>query len=124
MDYNPLYFIWLAEFDNGEKILQFDIDTGKEILWKDIDIDQIKKLSWTTIPLELSQKIFAMEGIYTHSSILPKKYIVEYENSEKPLIYRRNYIKFSKSAIINRKTIYILGKIKNNKEEIIYKLIP
>jgi len=124
MDYNPLYFMWLAEFDNGDCISQFNYDTGKEILWKNINVKRIKKLSWITIPLELSQKIFTMEGIYTHPSIISKIYSVEYENNEMPLIYRRNYIKFSKTKIISRKTKYILGKIKNNKKEIIYELVP
>ena len=124
MDYNPLYFMWLAEFDNNDCISQFNYDTGKEILWKNINVKRIKKLSWVSIPLELSQKIFTMEGIYTHPSIIPKIYSVEYENDEIPLIYRRNYIKFSKTKIISRKTKYILGKIKNNKKEIIYKLVP
>jgi len=122
MNYNPLRFIWLAEFNNGDCISQFDPDTGKEIPWKNINTGRIARLSWVTISIELSQKILEAEGIYTYPSIIPEIYTVEYEKKEIPLIYRRNYIEYSKSTGMDRKTIYILGKIKDNKEEIIYKI--
>lgn len=122
MNYNPLRFIWLVEFNNGNCISQFDPDTGKENQWKNINTGRIAKLSWVTISIELSQKILEAEGIYTYPNIIPEVYTVKYEKSEIPLIYRRNYIEYSKSIGINRKTIYVLGKIKDGKEDIIYEI--
>lgn len=118
MDYNPLRFMWIAEFDNGDCISQFNPDTGKETSWKNINIKRIIKLSWVTISSELSEKILLTEGIFTNPSIIPEKYTIEYKNGEKPLIYRRNYIEFSNSVIVDRRTKYILGK----NEEIIYEV--
>ena len=122
MDYNPLHFMWMVEFDNGDCISQFNLDTGKEIPWKNINVDRVTKLSWVTITPELSKKILETEGIYTYSSIEPEIYTVEYENDEIPLIYRRNYIEYSKSIMVGRRTIYVLGKIKGGREEIIYEV--
>ena len=122
MNYNPPRFMWLAEFDNGDCISQFDPDTGKENFWKNINVDRITKLSWITITPELSQKILETEGIYTYPNIISEIYSVEYTDDETPLIYRRNYIEYSGSIVVNRRTVYVLGRIKDGKKEIMYEV--
>ena len=122
MNYNPLRFMWCVTFDDGLCTPQFDPDTGEEFLWKDIDIDRISKISWVTISPELSQKILRSEGLITHPSILPEIYTVRYEDGDIPLVYRRNFIDYSSSGILGRRTIYVLGKLVDNREEIVYEL--
>lgn len=48
-------FMWLAFYSDGSCLPQFDLDTGKDHLFKEIDQSKVVKFGWFPIPYSLSK---------------------------------------------------------------------
>lgn len=90
-----LKYFWRVEYRDGSKIDQFQ--NGKEIMWKEIDQSQIKKVSWMKKRRILPPKIAAS---------------IELEPGEKIAICRRTHIGIGATSgkETGREMEYLLGK--------------
>jgi len=114
----PLVFMWVTHFEDGRILPQFDFETGSENLYKAAleYPSRIKKLGFYPIPVDLAQKIEA--------PVLPRllpRYEVNIPEGAKPIILRRNYIKYGlRTGIKERSIIYILGWKKGDEYSLMY----
>ena len=52
-----LHLFWIAEYQDGTALSQFDPDTGEEHLFKNVDQAKLKRFGWYAFPLELANKV-------------------------------------------------------------------
>jgi len=52
-----LVFMWVAFYDNGQCLPQYDLESGKQNLFKDIDQSKLVKFGWFPFSVELAQKV-------------------------------------------------------------------
>jgi len=115
----PLVYMWVAHFEDERILPQFDFETGSENLYKAAleYPSRIKKLGFYPIPVDLAQKIEAP----VLSKPLPR-YEVNIPEGAKPIILRRNYIKygFRTGRVKERSIVYILGWKKDDKYSLMF----
>jgi len=115
----PLVYMWVAHFEDGRILPQFDFEEGFENLYKSAleYPSRIKKLGFYPIPEELAKKI----KVPVISKPLPR-YEVIVPKEAKPIILRRNYIKYGllTGKIKERSIIYILGWKKGDEYSLMY----
>jgi hypothetical protein len=89
-------YFWLAEYRDGTIISQF-MD-GREIMWKEVDQIQLKKLSWA------KKALFGIRTVIKTS--------INLESTDTPMICRRNHIGVGLVSMKekSRRTEYLLGK--------------
>lgn len=62
---------WIAEYTDGQALPQFDLDTGKENLFKDIDFSKLKRFGWYPFTLLLAEFIpYAMANPLLPSCVI------------------------------------------------------
>jgi len=96
-------FFWIAEYDNGKILPQFDFKTGKENLFKILKLDKIIKFGLYPFTKELKSKV--PEAIF--NPILPH-YIINLEPEDKLIFRRRGYVQISNRTQKQYKE-YIIG---------------
>jgi hypothetical protein len=66
-DPEPIYtYFWVIILKDGKSAIpQFDLETGKENLWKDIPVDQITKAMWYPFSEEFARKVAIVNNILT-----------------------------------------------------------
>jgi hypothetical protein len=116
--YAPLRYYWIIECANGDAVAQFDPETGKENLWKDVPKDEMVKASLAEFSTEMSDKIIDGCGVHTIPSVMPDIFSMDLEMDDSLVLFRRNYISYSGAGFKSRRTEYILGK----NDDIVYKL--
>ena len=52
-----LHLFWIAEYEDGQALPQFDPDTGEEHLFKDVDHSKLKRFGWYAFPRKLANKV-------------------------------------------------------------------
>ena len=52
-----LHLFWIAEYQDGTALPQFDPDTGDEHLFSEIDQARLKRFGWYSFPYEMVKKI-------------------------------------------------------------------
>lgn len=128
LGYRPLCYFWIADFQDGTSLPQFDPETGKENkadpdwlpskpnhllihkakIWKE---KRIVRFGWYPFSSKMAEKIIkATEQIVlpTHNS----PHIIRLKNGQKVVVYRTNAINFSLCGGISRgETVYVLGKV-------------
>ena len=106
MGYNPLVFFWLAEYKDGKCFAQFDVETGEENLFRDVDQFRLKKFGWYPFPLPFA--VFLQgKGHNVLSKDLPS-YEIELQPGQRLIVLRRNIFKPFKDGG-ERYTVYMLG---------------
>jgi len=98
-----LKYFWIAEYKDGTALPQFDLETGKENLFKDIDQSKIVRFGLYPFTLELSKKIDCGDL----NPFLPK-FVINLSKEDKLFFVRRNYIKIQGTKE-NRYIEYLLG---------------
>lgn len=96
-----LRFFWIAEYNNGECLPQFDFITGEENLFKEVDQDKLIRFSWYPFTFDLSQKV-------PDSIVNPLfgKFTLQVRPDDKLFARRRNYLQQGTDI---RFTQYLLG---------------
>lgn len=84
---SKLSFFWIAEYNNENVFPQFDLKTGKENLYKDINFEKLIKFGWYPFSAELSRKV--PESKY--NPILPH-YVISLGSNDKLFARRRGHI--------------------------------
>lgn len=52
-----LYLFWIAEYQDGTALPQFDPDTGEENLFSEVDQSRLVRFGWYSFPPELAKKV-------------------------------------------------------------------
>jgi len=112
--------MWVATFEDGRCLPQFDFETGNENLYR-LALEypsRIVKLGFYPIPLELARKIKTAQ-------VIPKplpRYEVVIPRGAKPVILRRNIIKYGlfTGKIKERSIIYLLGWKKGDEYSLMF----
>jgi len=112
LGYRPLVYFWIAEYSDGTALPQFDLETGKENHFGDIDFSKLKRFGWYPFTTRIAEKILNMGILVVSTNNL--SYVIELKEGEghKLVAKRENTIKLhTKSGEITREeTIYVLGK--------------
>lgn len=98
-----IHFFWVAEYNNNTILPQFDLKTGKENLYSDIETNKLVKIGWHPFTAELSKMIPG--SIFNP---LLSKYVLNIRPNDEIFIRRRNHIQRI-GKIEKRFTEYILG---------------
>lgn len=101
--------MWIAEYEDGTVFPQFDPKTGKENLFKDIDMTRLKRFGWHNFSPELAQELF-IKGVKVRSTYPPISVVLDIKRGEELVATRRNTIKYSVGGGYQHdETIYVLG---------------
>jgi len=110
LNYRPPVFFWIAEYEDGKAIAQFDPDTGEENRFIFVEQDKLVRFGWYPFTAELSHKIFGRSGLITIPTDNPS-YVIDLEHGDQLIATRENRIKFHmKGGEQSRETVYILGR--------------
>jgi len=101
--------MWVAEYEDGTVFPQFDSSTGKENLFKDIDMNRLKRFGWHNFSPELAQELF-VKGVQVRSTYPPISVVLDIKRDEELVATRRNKIKYSVGGgYQHTETVYVLG---------------
>lgn len=98
-----LKYFWIAEYKDGTALPQFDPDTGKEYLFKEINQSKVVRFSLYPFTFELSRKV----NCSIANTFLPI-FNINLNDDDKLYFRRRNYIERSRNSE-NRYIEYLLG---------------
>lgn len=127
LGYRPLVYFWIAEFEDGTALPQFDPETGlenkadpdwlssapsqpaipKAKVWEE---KQVARIGWYPFTPELSKKIYEATKTIVVPTLNPIK-AINVKKGQKIVAYRTNTIKLhTKTGGIERgETVYVLG---------------
>ncbi len=110
LGYRPLVYFWIAEYTDGTALPQFDVETGKENSFSEVDHRRLKRFGWYPFSVELAQRIWAAEKIV----VVPSKnrsYTVALARGDRLVAYRTNAIKLRmrSGGVEHDETVYVLG---------------
>lgn len=112
MDYSPLCYMWVAVYRDNSALPQFDLESGAENHFADIDQSRLKEFRLHPFNFELAKKI-AEHGRTVEPSSNPV-FTVKLARGDKLVHYRHNKINYGMKGdspfIASRQTFYILGK--------------
>ena len=57
LGYHPLVYFWIAEYNDGIALPQFDPESGRENGFADVDHSKLKHFGWYPFTPELEKKI-------------------------------------------------------------------
>ncbi|HEY4674475.1 MAG TPA: hypothetical protein VIH48_00300 [Candidatus Bathyarchaeia archaeon] len=111
LPYRPLVFFWIAEYEDGKAVAQFDPDTGEEKTFALVQEDRLIAFGWYPFKPELSGRITKKSGLVTIATNNPS-YRVKLEKGDKLIAKRENVVRLNiKGEVVSRETAYILGKV-------------
>jgi len=97
VEYNPkLVFFWIAEYNNGFCLCQFDPITGVENKFSDIDQSRLKAFGWYPFPPDFADKLRKI-GYNVESRPL-NYYKIVLAPGWRLIAFRRNTIKIGMNA--------------------------
>jgi len=109
----PLRFFWVAFYEENIVFPQFDLETGKENLYKEIEQERVVKFGIFPISLKLGAKI-QEHGVKNIPSVTLPSYVVHLTKGDELIYVRRNAIQVGmftdgSSKELQREIMYILG---------------
>ena len=110
LGYRPLVYFWIAEYNDGTALSQFDPETGKENLFKNIDQSRLKRFGWYPFNLDLAEKIYEAYSLIVVPSSLPF-HVVELKPNDRLVAKRENTLRYvlANGQVESREIVYILG---------------
>jgi len=110
LGYRPLIYFWVAEYTDGTALSQFDPETGRENLFKHVDLARVKRFGWYPFTEELAEKIFEAEGLIVVPSAF-KSYVVDLEVGDRLVVKRENVLRYfaGSGGVAGREIVYVLG---------------
>jgi DNA-directed RNA polymerase subunit M/transcription elongation factor TFIIS len=92
-DFNPLVYFWIAFYNDGSCLPQFDFETGKTNDFKDVDQYKLVKFGLFPFPKDLSEKANKNSGFEISKVCNNLPYFLQILQRPRRLIYtRRNFI--------------------------------
>jgi len=111
LNYRPLVYMWIAEYEGGKALPQFDPHTGEENKFSDVTQNKLVRFGWFPFTFSLAEKIHQKTGLVVIPSNNPP-HIIKLKKNSKLIAKRENTIKFNpKTGGISREeTTYLLGE--------------
>jgi hypothetical protein len=110
LGYRPLVYFWIAEYDDGSALPQFDPETGRENRFSEVDQLKLRRFGWHPFSLKLAQKILKTEETVVVPTRNPS-YTVSVEKDDRLVAYRTNTVRLQmrKEGVDHEETVYVLG---------------
>ena len=110
LGYRPLVYFWIAEYTDGTALPQFDVETGKENKFDEVDHQRLKRFGWYPFSVELAQRILDAEKIVVFPS-KNRSYAIALERGDRLVAHRTNSIKLRVrfGGVEHAETVYVLG---------------
>jgi hypothetical protein len=110
LGYRPLVYFWIAEYDDGSALPQFDPETGRENRFSEVDQLKLRRFGWHPFSLKLAQKILETEKTVVVPTGNPS-YTMTVETGDRLVAYRTNTIRLHtrKGEVDHGGTVYVLG---------------
>lgn len=106
----PITYFWAAEYENDLIFPQFDLETGKENLFSEIEQDRLKSFGWYPIGFDLSLKIRQSNVDSFVEANESTAYVkIHLDKYKKLFACRRQKLSYSVGQIDNRDVIYVVG---------------
>jgi hypothetical protein len=115
--FNPLTFFWIAVYDDGTALPQFDPETGRENLFSQVDQNRLTSFGWYPFKRQLAEKL---EQPVEVNPLLPK-YAVKLGQGKRLIAHRTNSLNYGVKGKMelfekSRQTIYIIGYEMNGEQ--------
>lgn len=111
LNYRPLVYMWIAEYEGGKALPQFDPHTGEENKFSLVDLPRVRRFGWHPFTPQLSRKILKKTVLVTIPTNNPS-YVLDLRKGDKLIAKRENIVRFNrKGSEISRETVYVLGKV-------------
>ena len=78
-----LHLFWIAQYQDGTALPQFDPDTGDEHLFSEVDQARLKRFGWYAFPYDMAQKI--PQAVF---NLALNRYTVDIPQGEKLMAFR------------------------------------
>jgi len=114
LGYWPLKYFWIAWYNDGTALSQFDPESGEEIGFLEIDLPRVVKFGWYPITPKLA-RLVRKKGLLVVVDPWAKPLEVQLNSHRSLVAFRRNYLKYGKGKI-ERWTEYWLGYYEDGKE--------
>ena len=110
LGYRPLVYFWIAEYTDGTALPQFDVETGKENKFGEVDHQRLKRFGWYPFSLKLAQKILETEKTVVVPTRNPS-YTVSLKEDDKLVACRTSTVSLHmrKEGVDYEETVYVLG---------------
>jgi hypothetical protein len=110
LGYRPLVYFWIAEYDDGSALPQFDPETGRENRFSEVDQLKLRRFGWHPFSLKLAQKRLKTEETVVVPNRNPS-YTVSVEKDDRLVAYRTNTVRLQmrKEGVDHEETVYVLG---------------
>lgn len=110
LGYRPPVYFWIAEYNDGSALPQFDPKTGRENKFSEVDHQKLKRFGWYPFSLNLAQKVRKTEKTVVVPTRNPS-YTVSVEKDDMLVAYRTNTVKLQmrKGGVDRGETVYVLG---------------
>lgn len=112
LNYRPPVYMWIATYEDGQALPQFDPETGKENRFARVDLSRVVKIGWYPILEEMAAKILQGSRVVT----IPRKnpvYEINLKEGQMPYIRRTTVIPpgtFRKCLECGARWIFSFGK--------------
>ena len=97
-----LHLFWVAEYQDGQALPQFDPDTGEEHLFKDVDHSRLKRFGWYAFPRSLANKVenaVVNPLLNSYTVDLPISQSPNLQSQPRLIAYRTTTITFQPSTL-------------------------
>lgn len=96
---------WIAEYEDGTALPQYDLESGMEHLFSEVQLDKLKRFGWHPFPVDLAMK--------TGNDCNPFLSSVRIQLQDEDILIacRRNSLEYAAKDLsrVNHTTVYLLG---------------
>lgn len=114
LGYPPLKYFWIAWYNDGTALSQFDPETGEEIGFLEVDLPRVVKFGWYPFTPKLAELV-RKKGILAVVDPQAKPLEVHLNPRRSLVAFRRNYLKYGNGRVV-RWVEYWLGYYEDGKE--------
>ena len=110
LGYRPPVYFWVAEYMDGTALSQFDPETGRENLFRNVDLKRLKRFGWYPFSMDLAEKVWEAEGLIVVPSAF-KPCVVDLEAGDRLVAKRENVLRYcvDSGGVASREIVYVLG---------------
>lgn len=89
LGYRPLVYMWVAVYEDGQALPQFDPETGKENMFAEVDQDKLKEFGLFPFSEQMARRIQEGEGVF----VLPsdnQRFVLKLKEGQRLFTRRTN----------------------------------
>ena len=118
----PIRLFWAAWYDKpypdktADTFAQFDLETGRENYFRDVDQDRVKSMAFLPFGPDLADKINKYPGGSSQAILMPlPQYVVHLAENQRLIVFRRNFHSYGLYPVeqhlesMGHEILYVLG---------------